>query len=124
MLVCHNGVEICISKNALEAHLKHGDKCGPCATQAKLKNGNLGFFPENEFTLYPNPFNTTIHLKLPEGLNNVSLKIYDATGHTVKIVDSLNSTTVIDMTEMGAGFYFFTVSDDTGLLDSGKIIRN
>ena len=32
VIVCHNGSEICISPNAVQAHLNHGDLLGPCGS--------------------------------------------------------------------------------------------
>jgi len=130
VLVCHKGVEICISKNALQSHLKHGDVCGPCNSKNKLKSGmisndRLNLEANNEFQLYPNPVADILKVQLPEGITNVNLEIYDLLRRPIKKVISINSTGIgIDMSDIDSGLYFFVVSDKTGLLESGKIMKN
>jgi hypothetical protein len=64
--VCHNGHTIYISKNALKAHLAHGDCIGECTVE---KNPERRGFDEKEkpekppFTIYPNPAREKITIK-------------------------------------------------------------
>jgi hypothetical protein len=37
VVVCHNGHEICISSNAVDAHLQHGDALGYCNTEILVR---------------------------------------------------------------------------------------
>lgn len=86
VLVCHNGQEICISANAVQAHLNHGDYLGSCTTSRKGGNGNRvanGISMEAA----PNPFSqtTAINFTMPEA-GNYTLEIYDLKGMLVKRV--------------------------------------
>jgi hypothetical protein len=56
VIVCHNAgdnktVEICVSPNAVPAHLAHGDKLGYCDSNV-LKSATI---PESFMNIYPNP---------------------------------------------------------------------
>lgn len=65
--VCHNGHTIYISKNALKAHLAHGDCIGECTVEDTTSGKNE--WDEKEalkkppFTVYPNPANEKITIK-------------------------------------------------------------
>jgi hypothetical protein len=82
VLVCHNGHEICISANAVPAHLAHGCSIGSCSANA----GNVARFA-NLATLQavPNPFseNTVLDFTLAEG-GTYTLEIYDLKGTLIR----------------------------------------
>lgn len=64
--VCHKGNTIYVSKNALKAHLAHGDCIGECTVEKKDdRNGyNEKEKPEKQpFTIYPNPARDKITIK-------------------------------------------------------------
>ncbi|KAA9331801.1 Ig-like domain-containing protein [Adhaeribacter soli] len=86
VLVCHNGQEICISANAVKAHLAHGDYLGSCET-SKKGNGNIRVQGGIVLQAMPNPFdqNTTVTFTMPEA-GNYTLEIYDLKGMLVKRV--------------------------------------
>jgi hypothetical protein len=48
VIVCHNGEDLCISINALQAHLDHGDTEGSCTTLA-IEDYQLG--PRKEWKI-------------------------------------------------------------------------
>ncbi len=98
ILVCHippgnpeNPQTICISLNALPAHLAHGDCVGPCFNsvikKANAENNNESIVDiaiEESFIAYPNPFsdNTILSFTASEE-NNVLLQVYNYTGQKV-----------------------------------------
>ncbi|MEO6455118.1 MAG: FlgD immunoglobulin-like domain containing protein, partial [Ginsengibacter sp.] len=114
VMVCHNGQTICISPNAVKAHLNHGDYLGNCSnsTQAARVNPQPSITTKetvpsdrsqlNEFKIsnYPNPFVnvTTIQYELPVDCV-VSIRVYDQAGRLVSTPVSGNKK---------AGLYSFS----------------
>ncbi len=49
VLICHNGVDLCVASSAVEAYLAHGCKLGSCATISQKQE------PTVEVLAYPNP---------------------------------------------------------------------
>ncbi len=88
VLVCHippgnpeNAHTICISINALPAHLALGDCVGPCLFTKKMLFYNNETIKSAILEAYPNPFkkSTTIIFYIPE-TGKTSIKIYNYLG--------------------------------------------
>ncbi|MCI0450682.1 MAG: T9SS type A sorting domain-containing protein [Chlorobi bacterium] len=87
VLVCHNGHTICISENAVPAHLTQheGDYLGPCVGDqiANVENADKFMLYSN----YPNPFNPVTSIKFDVPIEtSVKLIIYDALGREVTVL--------------------------------------
>ncbi|MDO9185136.1 MAG: T9SS type A sorting domain-containing protein [Bacteroidia bacterium] len=85
----------------------------------------------NVITIYPNPFNTsaTLEIKGAVGNGNVALVVYDMVGREVKNIPLSNSQSnttqsgvsfTIDRNELSNGMYFYKVSNEDGVIGSGK----
>jgi len=87
VLVCHNGHTICISSNAVPAHLTlhEGDYLGPCSgDQIVIEETADKFVLYNN---YPNPFNPVTAIKFDIPMEtSVKLQIYDALGREVAVL--------------------------------------
>ncbi len=111
--VCHNGHTICISVNALPAHLAHGDLLGTCSLG---KNNEVAAQIPDEFRLeqnYPNPFNpaTTISYELPFD-EHVRLDVYNTLGEKLStIVDESRVagyySEIFNASSLPSGVYFY-----------------
>ncbi len=114
--LCHNGNTICVSVNAMQAHLNHGDLLGPCSL------GKIGEEVVNlpdRFGLeqnYPNPFNptTTIRYALPVDAH-VTIAVFNMLGQVVaQLVDGLVPAgfheTVFDASELPSGIYIYRLN--------------
>lgn len=110
--VCHNGHTIYISKNALKAHLAHGDCIGECTVE---KIPDRRSFDEKEkqekppFTIYPNPAREKITIKFDkdECKDAKRLELTDFYG---KLINSYNIKDFSDLTiyrdNLVSGRYF------------------
>lgn len=118
VLVCHNGMDLCISPNAVPAHLAHGDKLGHCGDNPVNVSGNL----PTEFKLnpnYPNPFNpvTKISFDIPKQ-SFVALIVYDQLGRKVRtLVNEVKSagSYIIDFngSDLSSGIYFYRIETES-----------
>lgn len=120
--ICHKGKTICVSSNAVRAHLAHGDQRGNCPVGSGLRISNT-----------PNPFHrsTRIQYEIPaEGY--VQIKVYDAIGTQIATpVDARLKKGVysFDFNSPNArsGVYYYRVTYSTGinnnvLIKTGKMI--
>ena len=116
VLVCHNGHEICISPNAVPAHLDGhaGDQLGACGTNARpdAPAPAAELATELVFEAYPNPFgaSTTVHFR-PLVSAAAQIRVFDAMG---RVVGTLFSGTTeaghdyaltLDGTPLATGLY-------------------
>lgn len=74
--ICHNGHSLCVSVNAVQAHLEHGDKLGKCDInnfdnrdgQGEKDNDKSEQKNDNspKFSVFPNPATDNITISLPD----------------------------------------------------------
>jgi len=128
VIVCHNGHEICISQNAVNAHLKHGDNLGPCPP-ATVNKFNVNEKEINEvlpvkatIRNYPDPFvnSTRILYSIPND-SKVSIKIFDMMGREVKTLVNAQMKAGFHEVEfnrekLNSGIYFYRME----IISNGK----
>lgn len=133
--VCHNGEEICIAPQSVEAHLKHGDKLGACLPDlnyTERKNTAEMIADELKHTIYPNPFSnsTVIRYALPEAGKTI-IKIYTSEGIEVDIINNGYKVAgsyqfTYNTTKLNKGIYYYKIIVNTGsqiVSSSGKMIK-
>ncbi|MDO9376546.1 MAG: HYR domain-containing protein [Ferruginibacter sp.] len=123
--VCHKGQTICVSVNALAAHLGHGDKLGQC--------GNSYAKPVAEpavptISVFPNP---------TKGQFTVQLKNIPAADATLQIVDAMgsiienrsvkkaafSSTISVNLKNKASGVYQVRFASDTEVYTTKVIVE-
>jgi hypothetical protein len=86
ILICHNGIEICVAPEAVPAHLDHGDILGHCpASKTIVISKNE---PEKKLivTVYPNPYETVLKLNINSPVSGTAtIEFYTVNG--VKIYE-------------------------------------
>lgn len=97
--VCHNGNTINVSKNAIPAHLSHGDCLGECKVEKTTERQD---FDDNEkseppFTIYPNPASEKITIKFNKDEFNGSKRV-ELTDFYGKLIRSFNIKDDSDLT--------------------------
>jgi len=120
--VCHNGQSITINKNALQAHLNHGDCVGACDTTARTTNNKSSLI--NEITLYPNPTSNSLTVRFDD-LRYDSIEIIDISGRIViKQTVTDKSELTLNVSSLSKGIYFMTILSNTKEVVIKKFIKN
>ena len=135
VIVCHNGKEICVSRNAVDAHRKHGDQVGPCAPRADLtlKNSrrieSFEGVPVNRlYENAPNPFRGTTTIKYELSADSrVAIRVYDMMGREVATVVNANKKAGLHTVEYrsenvpkGVYFYRITAASDGKVFEQSR----
>jgi hypothetical protein len=122
--VCHNGHTIYVSKNAVPAHLRHGDCIGECLVEVNGGNNEKSLFiesstnhpeiMENGVRVYPNPVNDKINIYL--GINEQHIRkieLMDLSGRVLLQVP-VNGESIITIPrgELQKGMYMLRMEGD------------
>jgi len=121
--VCHSTasatnpwVQICISENALPAHMSHneGDYVGICNPRMA---GNL-VLAQNDFAVYPNPSTGLFNIQYNSGTNApLTIRVDNIFGQVVynETVGDFTGTLdkALDLNFLDAGVYVLTINDGT-----------
>lgn len=93
VLVCHlppgnpeNVQQICISENAVAAHLAHGCYVGECGgrDQTRIDGSGYAAAVADFVTVYPNPFDNVLSIEMVfEDVTEAEIAIYDMKGTLV-----------------------------------------
>lgn len=71
----------------------------------------------NLATLYPNPTNSTIELKINQTQLQVrECQLYDMYGKLIKVINTANEITTIDVSEYASGVYFIRLNTEMGVI--------
>jgi hypothetical protein len=87
--ICHKGNTIYVSKNAVKAHLAHGDCIGECTVEKKPERHGFDEKEKHEkppFTIYPNPAKEKITIKFDrdECKESKRVELTDFNGKTIR----------------------------------------
>jgi len=93
VLICHNGKDKCVSINAFDAHMAHGDSSGSCNTTSAENQedsaDNQDITEVNPTTVdvvfWPNPSNNVFNVKMitPNFEDKVDLQVFDINGRLI-----------------------------------------
>lgn len=129
IMVCHNGNTLSINKNALAAHVGHGDIVGPCTScSAGNRLAAVEDLTGPALTIFPNPSSERFLVELHDIKGPAVLVMYDELGRRIlsrQLVDDQTSVK-IDLSGLAVkeGSYFVTVSSDTESVSQRIYILN
>lgn len=113
VMVCHNGQEICVSANAVQSHLDHGDKLGSCTSTSKeikkekIKTGNS---TENS-SVYPNPAINDVTVKVPAVFKGAKMELFTSLGIKVRSLVLTNNLQTISLEGLPSGIYLLHIKN-------------
>ncbi|MBK9017952.1 MAG: T9SS type A sorting domain-containing protein [Saprospiraceae bacterium] len=139
VFVCHvppgnpaNANTICISPNAVQAHLDHGDYLGECTCTSQyliLPGGNVSFaeMAEQEIEMFPNPASKEVTFHLHGfGDETSELTVFDYSGKAVwqKTMEEGQYELTLNLSGSGfaSGVYFVKVSSATNVLTKRLVV--
>lgn len=91
----------------------------PCNSPTGLEDGKLG---KNRVTLFPNPANTNVTLRLTNEEKHAALEIIDITGKVLKEQIIIGNEIQLDIADLSGGIYFVKVKAESGLIIS-KLVK-
>lgn len=118
VMVCHNGKMICISANAVQAHLNHGDTLGNCESTESANNESV--------TVYPNPVvnYVTVTFNSPVA-NQSSLVLFDQNGIVIQEwkVKKKTTSTELDLGSLNKDLYFLNFYEKDELKNTIRLLK-
>lgn len=104
VMVCHNGQDLCISSNAVQAHLNHGDKLGSC------NNTPASSLFEN-VVVFPNPVETVVNVKLDKVYDGAELTVYNILARKVKSEPLVSTMQQMNLGNLNRGVYLLHIKN-------------
>nr|WP_314897850.1 LamG-like jellyroll fold domain-containing protein [uncultured Flavobacterium sp.] len=111
VMVCHNGHEICVSSNAVQSHLDHGDKLGSCNTVSRVSKTSSKENTVEGVTVYPNPVTNLLNVKVSEVHSGATLELYNALGMKVQSQALTSTSEVMSLDRLPSGIYFLNITN-------------
>ena len=141
VMICHippgnpsNPQNICVSPNAVAAHLAHGDYLGYCGMAncngsylvAQPSNGSATSHNPLELKLFPNPVGNGLEIVFPESIaENSILELVDLTGRIIQqhrlVLGGVSQT--FDMSYVQPGIYLVKIVQGGGDIWTKKIVK-
>lgn len=120
ILICHNGKPLCVSINAVKAHLAHGDALGSCTSGTSVTGTNSFdnelYVSENfNLTVGPNPSYGPTRIKYSIPLSSsVAIHLFDQTGKEIKTVftgmrKAGTYNVELNLSDLKEGIYYFRI---------------
>ncbi|MBA0882953.1 glycosyl hydrolase [Flavobacterium undicola] len=112
VVVCHNGKEICVSPNAVQTHLNHGDKLGSCNRTVSRNNAadkTLIVNEDTDVTAYPNPVVSEVNVKVSEVHTGAKLVLYNVLGVKMKSISLTSTLQLMSLEGLPSGNYLLYI---------------
>jgi hypothetical protein len=106
-IICHNGITMAVTGNAVSAHLSHGDHLGSCNNNLRMSAN-----AETEMALYPNPADGLVNVSITaDAEETIKVIITDIHGKlALPVISRLSNggteKIVLNTSMLDAGIYF------------------
>ncbi|HJT74164.1 MAG TPA: T9SS type A sorting domain-containing protein, partial [Chitinophaga sp.] len=96
VLICHKGKTLCISRDAVQAHLKHGDSWGTCDEKQEVR-------------VYPNPARDNLNVQIEHIMADATVQLFTARGLLVRSVRLTSTPQSISVKGLPQGVYLVVI---------------
>jgi nitrite reductase/ring-hydroxylating ferredoxin subunit len=125
--VCHSGNTLCISINALQTHLAHGDQLGKCEWYTTVRMGKPSLIEsvEPSFNLYPNPTTGLVNVRL-DNVKKAEIVVLNGDGAVMEkrsISDNKKQILELNLSRYAAGVYTIRVVSDDNIIVKKVIVQ-
>jgi len=114
IVICHNGKTKCVSINAMDAHLAHGDYLGTCGGNGR--EGEIDVAEEvptsYDVVSWPNPTSDSFNIKMvtPNFIDKVNISAFDMNGRLIHS-NIINGNEDYQFgSQLSSGVYFIRLS--------------
>jgi hypothetical protein len=116
VMICHNGNSIWVALASLPAHLRHGDKLGPCPVQCTQQSvtNNYKTAPADalhKVSVFPNPVHDNLNIRLSGFAGPFIIKLYDATGTLLLSQRMTSNPGIISLKNLSSGVYHLQIGN-------------
>jgi hypothetical protein len=133
VVVCHNGKSLCISVNALDEHLSHGDLLGNCVSQPITQTAPLemteALLGVTKLQVTPNPSIGQFTLRLNNlRASKAQILLLDQNGRTIeqRSIQLINGqqNVIYNTRKFASGMYIVKVVSEDGVQTSKVVIQH
>jgi pectin methylesterase-like acyl-CoA thioesterase len=107
VIVCHKGKAICISKDAAQAHLNHGDHWGECNAAQLVAFDKPG--KRWQVKVYPNPVHNDLTVYVDKIESGATVELFATGGLLVRSAKLTSHPQTISVKGLPPGVYFIVV---------------
>ncbi len=111
VLICHKGKTICISKDAVQAHLNHGDHWGACngtaAAMEFVDDDKTG--KQLQVKVYPNPAHDDVTVYMEKAAPGATVELFTVSGLLVRAAKLVSRPQNVSVKGLPAGVYLVVV---------------
>lgn len=86
-------------------------------------SGSVNEHFNSEISLFPNPFSDFLQLKVNRITDGSFLKVYSIQGK-LQLAIEIRNNSLIDVSSLPPGLYYFSIIHDNQIFESGKLIKN
>ena len=122
--ICHSGSTECVNESEVASHLAHGDYLGECGSANKREVEETETEPETTLTVYPNPTDHLLHVKLVNTEEVESVTLFDLSGTVILHVKApVSDQITLDVRSLSVGIYILSVNHIDGPRQNIRVIR-
>ena len=94
----------------------------PLASLALANALSVQEYSENQFLLFPNPFEDSVSISFPRTAENPNLTIFSIVGQKVFEKKLSNNETTLPLNRLLSGVYFYQIQSKNNI-QTGKLIK-